>query len=165
MTTRTVLFQARPKTIDSAPARTDAHDRLGVFLGEWDAEGRVESGSHGPSEAMAHTHTYRWLPGNFHIYHCWNGHIGSHASDGIEIIGYDAASRSYVFHFFDSDGWARTYQGHVDGPTWTLTGIRERCTMTFSDDGQSMMTRWERSPDGKAWEPLCVITSTKHSAR
>jgi hypothetical protein len=165
MTIRSVSFQARPKTIEPTPTRTDAHDRLAVFVGEWNAEGLAESGSNDARETMAHSHTYRWLPGNFHIYHCWNGHIGSHASEGIEIIGYDVASRSYVFHFFDSDGWARTYQGRVDGPTWTVTGIRERCAITFSDDGQSMTTNWERSPDGKAWEPLCVVHATKHSAR
>ncbi len=163
MTSRRVLLQPRRKTFEPTPTRSEAHARLSVFLGEWSAEGRTEAVGNASAETMTHFHTYKWLPGQFHLYHSWEGHIGAHQSRGVEIIGFDAASGTYQFHFFDSDGWARVYEGHVRGNTWTLKGARERCGIAFSRDGKKMVIRWDRSPDGKTWEHLCDVCANKTS--
>lgn len=160
--TPAIRTQARAKEAEPErrPQRMPEHDQLNVFLGHWSSEGTTAEGLGGHAERITHVHTYRWLPGRFHLHHSWDGHIGSHGSHGIEIIGYDSGT-SFVFHFFDSEGWTRVYHGQVDRNTWTLSGPRERCSIIFSDIGHTMTTQWERSPDGVLWKPFCEVRATK----
>ena len=147
--------------IEAKPTLGPEHKRLDVFVGRWTAEGTTGLGATDPSENMTQQHTYEWLPGGFHILHRWAGHTGSRRMDGVEIIGYDAATDTYEVHFFDSDGWVRIYQARARDRVWTFTGTRERCLIMFADDGNTMTTHWDRSPDGATWVPLCDTKATR----
>jgi Protein of unknown function (DUF1579) len=160
-TTRSPTVDRETSAAEPAPKLGPEHRRLEVFLGTWMSKGQTEAGPNGPAEKMMHHHSYEWLPGGFHLFHRWDGHIGEHESKGIEIIGYDAPSEAYDLHFFDSDGWSRIYKGTVHGRTWTLKGAGERCTIVFSEDAKTMTTHWDRTTDGVNWHPLCDVISTK----
>jgi hypothetical protein len=149
------------QAVDATPTLGPEHRRLDVFVGRWTAEGRTEAGPSGASENMTHQHTYEWLPGGFHLLHRWDGHIGQRVSTGIEIIGWDPGADAYEAHFFDSDGWFRVYHARVRDRVWTFSGTRERCSILFVDEGKTIMTHWDRSPDGLTWEPLCNLKATR----
>ncbi|MGH9142973.1 MAG: DUF1579 family protein [Vicinamibacterales bacterium] len=161
MSTSSASLGPHVQAIEAQPVLGPEHRRLDVFIGAWKAEGRTAAGSSGSSENMTQQHTYEWLPGGFHILHRWAGHIGGHQSKGIEVMGYDAGADVYEVHFFDSDGWARIYQARARDRVWTFTGTRERCAIMFADDGRTMTSHWDRSPDGVAWEPLCYVESRR----
>jgi hypothetical protein len=161
MSNRSASLEPVPDMAEPAPSVGPDHKLLGAFVGRWTSAGRTAEGPSGPSETMTHQHTYAWLPGGFHLFHRWDGLIGQHESKGIEIIGYDAPSRSYQFHFFDSDGWVRIYEATVHDRVWMLTGSRERCRIEFAQNGNTMTTHWDRSLDGMRWLPLCDVKATK----
>lgn len=161
MANRSASLEPASNTAEPVPSVGPEHKLLGAFVGKWTSAGRTAAGASGPSQAMTHQHIYAWLPGGFHLFHRWDGLIGQHENKGIEIIGYDAPSRSYQFHFFDSDGWVRIYEATVRGRVWMLQGTRERCRIEFAEDGRTMTTHWDRSPDGVTWQPLCDVTSSR----
>ena len=147
--------------IDVTPTLGPAQKRLDVFVGRWTAEGRTAAGPSDPSEIMTHQHTYEWLPGGFHVLHRWDGRIGQRDNKGVEIIGFDPGAEVYCAHFFDSDGWARLYQARARDRVWTFTGVRERCSIIFDDDGKTMTVHWDRSPDGQTWQAMCDVKATR----
>jgi hypothetical protein len=147
--------------IEQKPVLGPEHERLNVFVGRWRSEGRTEAAPPAASEIMTHQHTYEWLPGGFHVFHRWEGHIGDQESKGIEVIGYDPSSETYEVHFFDGDGWARIYRARVHERAWTFSGTRERCSIMFAEDGHTMRIHWDRSPDGGTWRPLCDIKAIR----
>jgi hypothetical protein len=147
--------------IDQKPVLGPEHKRLDAFVGKWTAVGHTAAEPSRPSENMTQQHTYEWLPGRFHLVHHWDGRIGQHESKGIEIISWDAGSDAYEAHFFDSDGWARTFQARARDRVWTFSGTRERCSVMFSEDGKTMAIHWDRSPDGQSWQPLCDVKATR----
>jgi hypothetical protein len=149
------------EAIEQKPMLGPDHERLHVFVGRWRAEGRTDAAGPVASENMTHQHTYEWLPGGFHLLHRWEGHIGQHESKGVEIIGYDPSADTYEVHFFDSDGWARIYHARVHERAWTFSGTRERCSIMFAEDGNTMRTHWDQSQDGVTWRPLCNIEATR----
>jgi hypothetical protein len=161
MATDSAALERESATEEPRPTLGSEHQRLDAFFGKWKSEGRTEAGASGPAEDMIHEHTYEWLPGRFFLQHRWDGRVGDRDSKGIEIIGFDASSQAYASHFFDSDGWSRIYRGTVRDRVWTFTGERERCTVTFSGDGNTMNIHWEQSHDSEHWRSLCHMQSTR----
>ena len=161
MLTSSAFIGLQIQAIELKPTLGPEHDRMAVFVGHWMARGQTEAVTSGASENMTQQHTYEWLPGGFHILHRWAGQIGPREHTGVEIIGYDAGADAYEVHFFDSDGWARTYQARARDRVWTFTGTRERCAIMFADDGRTMTTHWDRSTDGVTWEALCDVRATR----
>jgi hypothetical protein len=161
MTNRSATLERDATVPEPKPKLGPEHKHLGAFAGAWTAEGVTAASASAAAEKMAHEHTYEWLAGGFFLLHRWDGHIGAHASKGIEIIGYDPSSQAYEVHFFDSDGWSRIYQGSVRERTWAFTGSRERYTVTFANDGKTMTIHWDQLRDGGEWQPLCDVTATR----
>src|SRR6185437_10688480 len=60
---------------------------------------------------------YEWMPGRFFVLHTAYGRIGIMDVGGTEIISYDAASKTYRSHFFDSKGNISTHELTVQGDT------------------------------------------------
>ena len=71
---------------------------------------------------------YEWAPGRFFVVHPAYGRIGDVGVGGVEIIGYDTASRKYRSHFFDSQGNSSVSELIFNGETWILQDARTRCT-------------------------------------
>ena len=130
--------------------------RLDIFVGKWHREGL----SYGSGQSQENPHdsavrwpgeeSFEWLPGGFFLAHYWNGQIGDAVLNGVEIIGYDAASQTYSSRIFDNYGRIHIGQRSVRDGVWTYTRPERRSTLVFSDDGNTMTTRWEWL-SGEGW--------------
>lgn len=139
------------------PSSEDGRKRLEALIGRWRTEGQTVAG---PSEAavrIAGTDTYEWLGGGFFVVHRVDVRFGDDHVEAIEVIGYDAASRTYPTHAFDSQGAATTYHLRERDGTWTISGENERSTLVPAADGVTMRASWERSDDGRTWRPWMEI--------
>jgi hypothetical protein len=96
---------------------------------------------------------YEWMPSGFFVLHTAYGRIGAMNVGGTEIIGYDAASKRYTTHFFDSRGNIASQELTVSGDTWRWTGEQPRCTAIFSDQGKTQMVHHERLEEHGNWVP------------
>ena len=139
------------------------HRRLDVFVGRWRVEGRNAPQAPGsPGTSVLGEESYEWLPGGFFLMNRWNRRFsdgGIHQGTGI--IGHEPGGETYTNQAFDNLGYARNYALSNNGRTWSFAGKWERATVTFSDDGRHLQTRWEISKDGNIWQPLCDLASTK----
>ena len=78
------------------------------------------------------------------------------AFTGLEIIG--AEDGGYFLHHYDSNGTRIVSKGEMQGREWRIDSKTERFTGTISEDSQTITGAWERSTDGKSWEPWMDIT-------
>jgi len=78
--------------------------RLEVFIGRWINEGYVVQEDGTPGSRIVTSDVYEWVPGGFFVMHPAYGRIGDVGVGGVEIIGYDPASRKYRSHFSTARG-------------------------------------------------------------
>src|SRR5204862_5439619 len=90
-------------------------------------------------------------------YRLWP-HRGQRCGGGTEIIGYDAASKTYRAHFFDSQGNLSAHELTVQGDTWIWKGEKTGCTAVFTDSGKTQTAHHERLDDRGQWVPAMDVT-------
>jgi hypothetical protein len=133
----------------------DAAD-LERFIGEWE----VIVDLPGASDVAART-TFEWLLGRrFVLQRASADHPD--APDGYMVIAADhRRDDGYLQHYFDSRGIARVYAMSLEDGVWSLwretpdfspLDFAQRYTGTFSDDGATIVGRWEIAHDGSTWE-------------
>lgn len=160
---------AQPKTQSSQPKPEPAVKHLEVFIGRWITEGQQYEGAVGPAAKITAVETFEWLEDDFFLIHRFDGRVGSSKAACIEIIGYNAQNRNYPTHIFYNNGLINKWQYHESDSTWTLTGdwdmagksMKARCTIRFSDGGESMVGKWEHSSDGSKWQAFWDVKATK----
>lgn len=150
-----------------APERTEKHEALGVFLGEWTAEGwsygQPNQQADDPKavrDKWTSTHTGKWYTGKFFLIHDERAITGSGPFDTISIMGVDPETDEYFVRSFENHGFFRLYRMKKEGNIWTLDGLTERARIEFSDDARKQTITWEWLKDGK-WLPLCDRVATK----
>jgi hypothetical protein len=162
------------KTVEPAPAgaptqpvRSQVHDALEMFVGQWRAEGLSYGDSQQSiAEPKAHaqrwasTHTARWHGGRFFLLHDEKSQVGAEPFDSFSVMGYDAHTGRLFACQFDSRGHERRYDVHVDGRRWAFDGATERALIDFSADGRTQRIVWEWKPRGR-WLPLCERTAVR----
>jgi hypothetical protein len=139
-------------------ARSDALRRLDAFIGEWTME----------VAGTART-VFEWTLGEqFLIQRSEVSH--PEAPDSVAIIAFDSDSEAYTQHYFDSRGVVRVYAMTFSDGVWTLLrekpdfsplAFSQRFTGTFSDDGNTIVGRWEIRKAGSEWEHDFDLTYTK----
>jgi hypothetical protein len=149
------------------PIRTFLHDSLDMFVGEWRAEGQ-SFGS--PTQSIAEpragakpwksTHSARWHSGRFFLLHDEKAHVGGDPFDSFSVMGVDASSGRLFARMFESHGFERHYEVHVDGRRWIFDGATERALIDFSADGRTQRIVWEWKPRDR-WLPLCERTAVR----
>ena len=145
------------------------HKLLNVFIGKWNTEGQQHEGPVGPAAKITADETYEWLTGGFFLVHRFEGHVGDGAAACIETIGYDAQAETYPVHTFYNNGVANEWQYEESDGVWTLTGDWQmagksqpvRCTVVFSDNGDTMTGKWEHSSDDSNWETFWDLKAKK----
>jgi hypothetical protein len=138
--------------------RSAAHERLAVFCGKWTATGSLGGGAAKPSEGRTTTEDeYKWLEGQFFLHHRGVMHLKDQSLESTAIIGFDTPTGSYRLHQFDNFGYARVYEGQVNGDVWTFIGLHERVTYTFGPGKDELRIVWEQTKDGRKWENLCDL--------
>ncbi len=138
---------------------------LNVFIGKWITQGQTIASADTPAVDINAIDIYEWVPGEFFVLHTAYGRIGNLAGGGVEIIGYDAANKKYISHYFDSQGNIVISEYTKDNGIWTSEGDwaekGHRGTAEFSEDGNTMVSHHYRSEDGVNWIPSMDVTLTK----
>jgi hypothetical protein len=145
---------------NSKSNRSQEHDRLRVFLGQWHAEG-VAYAPRGRVEKWVSDEIYEWLPGQFFMLQRWDAIAGTSDFKGLGIINFDPATGAYMTRSYVNLGFIRDYVTRVEGNVWTFTGEKERARIEFTNDGNTQRVNWEWRPDGDLWVPLCDRVATK----
>jgi len=149
------------------PIRTLLHETLDMFVGRWRAEG-LSFGSQTQSIAdpkasakpWKSTHSAQWHSGRFFLLHDEKAHVGVDPFDSFSVMGVDALNGRLFARMFESHGFERTYEVHVDGRRWVFDGATERALIDFSADGRTQRIVWEWKPRDR-WLPLCERTAVR----
>lgn len=137
--------------------------RLEPFVGTWRMVGRMKL-EDGSEIQIGGTDIYEWLPGEYFLIHrVVDVHMGEVIVNAIEIIGYDAENHRYVAHAYDNQGNIETMSAFLDEDTWIFSNDSARFTGSFSNDGEKLKGRWDRSADGVNWKPWMDITLLKQN--
>lgn len=75
-------------------------ERLDALIGRWKTEGQTTAI---PADRIDAIDTYERLPGGA-LMHLVDARVGDKTIEGAEIIGFDAASGTYLTQYFGSDG-------------------------------------------------------------
>jgi hypothetical protein len=154
-----VAKESEPKT--KTPTRGEKHERLGVFVGNWHAEGesyaagQKKDDPRGAVEKWTSDESVEWLPGKFFIAQRWDAMTGANEFKGTAIISSAPETGHYMTRSYENHGFIRDYVTRVDGSIWTFTGDTERARIEFTDGGDTQKISWEWKPGGKTWLPLC----------
>jgi hypothetical protein len=141
----------------AVPAAIEA---LEPFVGEWRMAADLALN---PTDAPRASTTFEWLAGKRFLVQRWEVDFPG-APDGIAIIGIGPATGTYLQHYFDSRGVARLYDMAFAHGVWTLErsasepDFSQRFTGHFSQDGDSIVGRWEIAKDGAGWSPDFTLT-------
>lgn len=162
----TTLSPPSPSVI-LQPVRSQLHDALEMFVGEWRAEGLSYGSPHQsiaePKADAQHwksTHSARWHSGRFFLLHDEKAHVGADPFDTFSVMGVDAQTGRLFDHWFENHGHQRRYDINIDGRRWTFNGATERALIDFSADGRTQRIVWEWKPRGR-WLPLCERTAVR----
>ncbi len=139
---------------------------LNVFVGKWHLEGlsygsgQSKENPYDSSVRWSAKESYEWLPGGFFLVNNFDAKIGDAPINGMEIIGYDAASQTYPSQLFDNYGRIHLGRRSIRDGVWSYTGTEYRSTYTFRNDGDNLATHWEWL-DGADWSVLSDLEGTK----
>jgi hypothetical protein len=155
----------------SAPS--PALSRLSVLVGEWAMEASVGGQAVGRGRA-----SFAWLEGGAFLAQRAVGDppLPDTPAEWVEnsplpvmmIIGLDEATGQYSVLYADARDVHRVYAMTLADGIWSIwrdaPGFYQRFTGTFSDDGTTITSRWEKSYDSANWEYDFDTTYTKVSA-
>jgi hypothetical protein len=134
---------------------------MGTLVGKWMTVGATIPTDDAPPVEIAASDIYEWVPGGFFLLHVAYGRIADQDVGGIEIIGYDPATKMHRTHFFDSQGNVTSQDLTYREGTWTWSSEHARATGVLSADGKAMPTLHEWSDDGINWRPSMNVTLYK----
>jgi hypothetical protein len=134
---------------------------MAILVGDWSTVG-----SHPllPNTPLHGRSSFEWLQGGaFLITHSEIDEPG--VPSGIAIFGSDDTTGEISMLYFDERGVSRRYQVSMDGNVWRCwrdsPGFSQRFTGTLSDDGRTIIGKWELSKDGVSWEADLELTYTR----
>ena len=124
------------------PAPDPALKRLDRFIGTWELEGRTLDSD---VDNVSGRTTFEWLPGGFFLQQRIKLDFAGFEVEGLEVIGYDAASGTFPSTVFPSMfGTPIPYLWEVEGDELTIT--TEVLGATFrgkwSEDGKTFSGGW-----------------------
>ena len=143
------------------PTAGEALKRLEPLVGEWILEAKPPDGPPWPGEAWA---TIEWHDSGAHLVQRSTVDMPE-APDGISIMGCDGANGTYFQLYSDERGVCRVYEMSITEWRWELwregEPFAQRFSATISDDGETIVGRWEKAPDGRTWETDFDLTYRK----
>ena len=152
------------------PKPSEAHQRLGYFVGKWTNEGEMKSGPMGPGGKVSSIDTCEWFEGRFAIVCRYDGKGPMGPMKGMGIISYSPEAKAYTYYAIDNSGMVMTTvpRGTVQGDTWTyqdeseMGGIKIKSRVTLKEVSPTAYTFLMEfmGPDGK-WAPLMESKLTK----
>ncbi len=146
-----------PTHADSQPTQRHPMLRaLDLLVGQWDVDLVFPTDPPGQIHAQA---VFDWLERQAFVI--------EHFGGSTWIIGLDDTMETYSVLYHDERGVARVYQMSLRDGLWTLwrttPDFSQRFEGRFSEDGQTITARWEKSSDGSTWEHDFALRYTKVS--
>ena len=143
------------------PTAEEALKQLEPLVGAWTLEAKPPDGPPWPGGARA---TIEWHDSGAHLVQRSTVDMPE-APDGVSIMGCDAANGTYFQLYSDERGVCRIYEMSIGDGRWRLwregEPFAQRFTATISDDGDTIVGRWEKAPDGHTWETDFDLTYRK----
>jgi len=143
------------------PTAGEALKRLEPLVGEWILEAKPPDGPPWPGEARA---TIEWHDSGAHLVERSMVELPE-APNGISIMGCDAANGTYFQLYSDERGVCRVYEMSIGDGRWELwregEPFAQRFRATISDEGDTIVGRWEKALDGRTWETDFDLTYRK----
>ena len=134
------------------PFAEEALKRLEPLVGEWILEAKPPEGPPWPGQARA---TIEWHESGAHLVARSTVDMPE-APDSISIMGCDAANGTYFQLYSDERGVCRVYEMSIAEGRWELwregEPFAQRFSATISDDGETLVGRWEKALDRRTWE-------------
>lgn len=155
-----------------APKPSPEIGKFAVWVGTWTYQGEAKATPFSPAAKISGTQTGRMTVDGFAFE--WKGEEkGAFGPiQWAETDVYDAATKSYPYLGYQTDGTTWSGSNAIVGNAWRATGsqtvkgtaYKVRGDATPSADGKSWTLKQEISADGKTWMPWTEIKLTK-SAR
>jgi hypothetical protein len=144
------------------PTAEEALKKLEPLLGEWRVTATPPEGEPWPpGEGRT---TFEWHESRAHLIERSTVDIPGFP-DGISIIGCDAANGTYFQLYSDDRGVCRVYRMSIGDGEWRLwrdgEPFSQRFTGRFTDDGTTIVGRWEKAGDGTNYEIDFELTYTR----
>jgi hypothetical protein len=95
------------------------HKRMDYYVGTWTVDAEVKASPFGPAGKTTGKQTVEWLPGGFFVVFRWDAKTTMGPVQGMGVMGYNAAVKSYTFNGFDSLGWNGIGKTMPQGKVWT----------------------------------------------
>jgi len=156
------------QTPTAAPKPAPELKQLHLFLGHWTYECEYQAGPLGPASKSTGEYTDQMVLGGFFMKGVWKEKGPNGEAEGLEIFGYDPASKTIAGNGYMNDG--STYSGTVTTNGNTATNAvkfviggktyETKATITYAADGMSAEWKAEIS-DGKTWVPWFEQKMTK----
>ena len=132
--------------------------QLEPLVGEWSMEARSANGEPWPGGGRM---TFEWHPSGAHLIQ--RGTVGHpDAPDNVSVIGCDAANETYFQLYSDDRGVCRIYEMSIGDGEWKLwrkgDPFSQRFTARFSDEGKTIIGRWEIAEDHVNFAPDFDVT-------
>ena len=134
---------------------------FGVLIGEWEAVG---THAQIPNTTLHGHASFRWMEGGaFLLMHSSIAEGG--VPTGVAVFGSDNTKGECFMLYFDERQVSRKYEvafhGNVlkwwrDGPEFS-----QRYTFTFTDNGDTIISKGEMAKDGTNWEPDLDLTYSR----
>ena len=130
-----------------------------ALVGEWNTEAVHPSL---PDTVVPGRTSVEWLAGEqFLILRSRNEHPAF--PDSISIIGATDEEESLTMHYFDSRGSFRVARVSMEGGVWRIwsggpSGLSQRFSGSFSDEGDTLSGVHQLSRDGSTWDDDLAIT-------
>jgi hypothetical protein len=152
-----LLLVALAAQAQTAP--TPEHKKLGVFIGTWTTEVKIEADSPDKGKTYKGTNVCTWFTGEYQVI-CdseGSGFAGTRKSHSI--YGYSEEKKQYFYFSITSAGESPLMlTGRVDGSVWTWEfsntegdkTIQGRVVVTFASPNEYTV-KSEYSEDGKNW--------------
>jgi hypothetical protein len=133
------------------PTAEGALRKMDPLVGEWTLEAIPPEGPPWPGGGRS---TFAWHSSGAHLVQRTIIELPE-APDSVSIMGCDAANGTYFQLYSDERGVSRVYEMSIGDGEWKLwrTGqpFAQRFGATFSEDGNTILGRWEMSEDGVSY--------------
>ena len=134
------------------PIAEEALEKLATLVGDWTLEAMSADGEPWPGGGRA---TFEWHDSRAHLIQRWTVDLPE-APDGVSIMGCDATNGTFVQLYSDERGVCRVYEMSIGEGEWKLwregEPFPQRFFGTMSEDGNTIVGRWEKAEDGASWD-------------
>jgi hypothetical protein len=164
-----LLFAIVAQAQTPEPKAGPEQKKLGIWTGDWVAEGENKATPLGPAGKYSLKSSIRKILGGFFVEFRVESNGPSGASQYYEIDGYDAVNKKFTWNGFDSSGMVSVVTYTLEGNTCAYSGTitwgdkqyKLRGTFVFAADLNSYVLKDELSVDGKTWMPKSEEKGTK----